>query len=148
MKFSECNMRQKKAWRNIKYAAIDLIFGLENGCTDNPVDSEAYRDYLKDLRNLEALKATVYHESITSIYDEGFVGFGAGAESYLKDIRFCGKEFLMKLVTKYCTKFQTEALSNLGVSIEDEGYTPSSTAGDYGPGNPWDAPGMSVRDFI
>jgi hypothetical protein len=27
-------------------------------------------------------------------------------------------------------------------------YTPSSTYGDYGPGNPWDAPGMSVKDFI
>ena len=31
---------------------------------------------------------------------------------------------------------------------EDMYYCPSSTAGDYGPGNPWDAPGMSVRDFI
>ena len=30
---------------------------------------------------------------------------------------------------------------------EDE-YRPSSTNGDYGPSNPWDAPGMSVRDFI
>lgn len=30
---------------------------------------------------------------------------------------------------------------------EDE-YTPSSTAGDYGPSNPWNAPGMSVSDFI
>lgn len=27
-------------------------------------------------------------------------------------------------------------------------YTPSSTAGDYSPSHPWDAPGMSVRDFI
>lgn len=26
-------------------------------------------------------------------------------------------------------------------------YT-SCTADDYGPGNPWDAPGMSIRDFI
>lgn len=26
-------------------------------------------------------------------------------------------------------------------------YT-SCTAGDYGPSNPWDAPGMSIRDFI
>ena len=26
-------------------------------------------------------------------------------------------------------------------------YT-SCTAGDYSPGNPWDAPGMSIRDFI
>lgn len=31
---------------------------------------------------------------------------------------------------------------------EDDEYVPSSTARDYGPSNPWDAPGMSVRDFI
>ena len=31
---------------------------------------------------------------------------------------------------------------------EKEHYTPSSTAGDYGPSNPWQAPGMSVRDFF
>lgn len=30
---------------------------------------------------------------------------------------------------------------------EDE-YTPSATAGDYSPGNPWNAPGMSPSDFI
>ena len=33
-------------------------------------------------------------------------------------------------------------------SYEDRYYTPSSTNGDYGPGNPWDAPGMSIHDFI
>ena len=27
-------------------------------------------------------------------------------------------------------------------------YAPSATAGDYSPSNPWDAPGMSIRDFI
>ena len=31
---------------------------------------------------------------------------------------------------------------------DDPYYTPSSTAGDSGPGNPWDAPGMSIRDFL
>lgn len=30
----------------------------------------------------------------------------------------------------------------------EEDYTPSSTNGDYSPSNPWDAPGMSVSDFI
>ena len=30
----------------------------------------------------------------------------------------------------------------------DDEYTPSSTRGDYSPSNPWDAPGMSIRDFI
>ena len=27
-------------------------------------------------------------------------------------------------------------------------YCPSATAGDYSPSSPWNAPGMSVRDFI
>lgn len=31
---------------------------------------------------------------------------------------------------------------------DDEHYIPSSSNGDYGPGNPWDAPGMSISDFI
>jgi hypothetical protein len=35
-----------------------------------------------------------------------------------------------------------------GFEEEDEEYTPSSTGGDYSPSNPWDAPGMSVSDFI
>ena len=30
----------------------------------------------------------------------------------------------------------------------DDHYTPSATAGDYSPNNPWDAPGMSIHDFI
>ena len=32
--------------------------------------------------------------------------------------------------------------------FDEEEYVPSSSRRDYGPGNPWDAPGMSVRDFI
>lgn len=35
-----------------------------------------------------------------------------------------------------------------GTPKRKEEYTPSATNGDYGPSNPWDAPGMSVRDFI
>lgn len=31
---------------------------------------------------------------------------------------------------------------------DEEEYTPSSTDGDYSPSNPWDAPGMSMSDFI
>lgn len=31
---------------------------------------------------------------------------------------------------------------------EEEYYSPSCTAGDYSPSNPWNAPGMSVADFI
>lgn len=31
---------------------------------------------------------------------------------------------------------------------DDEDYIPSATRGDYSPSNPWDAPGMSIKDFI
>lgn len=31
---------------------------------------------------------------------------------------------------------------------EEYEYVPSSSNGDYSPGNPWDAPGMSIKDFI
>ena len=30
----------------------------------------------------------------------------------------------------------------------DDEYCPSATAGDYSPSSPWNAPGMSIRDFI
>lgn len=30
----------------------------------------------------------------------------------------------------------------------NERYTPCATNRDYGPSNPWDAPGMSISDFI
>ena len=30
----------------------------------------------------------------------------------------------------------------------DDECTPPASAGDYSPGNPWDAPGMSIGDFI
>ena len=31
---------------------------------------------------------------------------------------------------------------------KDAFYISSSTAKDYSPSNPWDAPGMSIKDFI
>lgn len=45
-----------------------------------------------------------------------------------------------------CGKYEME--TNEDREEFDEYYTPSSTAGDYSPSNPWNAPGMSVRDFI
>lgn len=113
MTYAECNERQKKAWKNIKHAASDYIFGLLNGCFDNDEGSEAYQDYKAALDNLEGLIEAVYKEGTTSIYTSGGCSFGPGAESYLKDIRFCGKDFLMKVTTHYCKKYQREALEDL-----------------------------------
>ena len=35
-----------------------------------------------------------------------------------------------------------------GECVKRDGYVPSAENGDYGPSNPWDAPGMSIHDFI
>lgn len=49
---------------------------------------------------------------------------------------------------EYCKEENEFILTVLKDREEDELYTPSATHGDYSPSNPWDAPGMSVRDFI
>lgn len=113
MKYSECNSHQKKAWRNAKFAASDYIFGLMNGCLDSPKDGPEYKSYFAMLNDIDALITVVYTEAITAVYCDGSCSFGLSAEAYIKDIRFCGKGFLTKVVTLYCKKYQAEALSSL-----------------------------------
>lgn len=45
-----------------------------------------------------------------------------------------------------CRKFKEGTPDCL--ADKDRIYTPSATGGDYSPSSPWNAPGMSVRDFI
>lgn len=42
----------------------------------------------------------------------------------------------------------TDACENFEKSYDEDEYCPSATNGDYSPSNPWDASGMSIRDFI
>lgn len=42
---------------------------------------------------------------------------------------------------------ETEFEGSPEIIEEEQRYT-SCTARDYSPSNPWDAPGMSIRDFI
>ena len=44
-------------------------------------------------------------------------------------------------ITPACEKF-------VKAPVEEEEYVPSATNGDYSPSAPWNAPGMSMRDFI
>ena len=45
---------------------------------------------------------------------------------------------------KDCPKYKEGTPS----CLEDDEYCPSAINRDYSPSNPWDAPGMSIRDFI
>ena len=41
-----------------------------------------------------------------------------------------------------------EEYREMADSMDEAGVSTSSTSGDYGPSHPWDAPGMSIKDFI
>ena len=50
---------------------------------------------------------------------------------------------------RFCEELAEREAEMLYQELHDyEHYCPSVTAGDYSPGNPWDAPGMSIHDFI
>ena len=95
MKYAECNARQKKAYKNIYHACNWLLGGLENTMLDNPEGSEEYENAKATLANHDGLVAELYNMATTDVYDDGSCCFSQAAASYLKDIRFCGKEWLM-----------------------------------------------------
>lgn len=88
--------RQKKAINNIKYAANDLIGGLENTLLDYPEDREEYKRADTLLKDHSRLVEILYRMATTAVYDEGYCGFGNGHLRLICDINFCGKEWLME----------------------------------------------------
>lgn len=104
MKYSECNVRQKKAFKNILHASNWLLGGLENTMLDYPEDSAEYKSAKETLSDHDELVRQLYDMAITDVYDDGAVWFGANAQSFLKDVRFCGKDWLMERCEKRITK--------------------------------------------
>jgi len=97
MKLSECNARQKKAFINIRNAAFDYIGGLELTLMDNPEDTPEYKSAKAILDDHDRLVNDIYNMAINEIYYGDGCVFGSSA-AMLRDIRFCGKEWLMKRV--------------------------------------------------
>lgn len=98
MKLSECNAKQRKAYINIAHAANWIIGGLENVLLDNEPESNEYIDAKRQLDDHALLVDTIYDAALTEIYTDGACMFGNEVAKYLKDIRFCGKEWLMERV--------------------------------------------------
>ena len=104
MKVSEMNARQKKAFMNIKHAAHWYLGGLENTMLDFDEGTEEYKSAKATLADHDGLVTALYDMATTEIYGDGCCMCGKGAESYLKDIRFCGKAWLMERCEKRITK--------------------------------------------
>lgn len=81
-------------------------------------NSDDKNKFCKKFRKLfynrvQALIGVVYKEAISAVYGGDFISFNSQAKAYINDIKFCGKEFLMKLATQFCEQYQKEALADL-----------------------------------
>lgn len=45
-------------------------------------------------------------------------------------------------------EFDIDGVRSEDEEYDEDEYVPSAENGDYGPSNPWDAPGCSIHDFI
>lgn len=97
MKVSEMNGREKKAFYNVYHAAKWIIGGLEDTLNDFEEGTAEHESAKATLMNHDGLVKVLYGEATTSVYSVGGHFFGTGAERYLRDIRFCGKDFLMDI---------------------------------------------------
>jgi hypothetical protein len=82
-------------------------------------------------------KAELFDNAITWIWEHTE---NHGIEVYksaLKKVGYTKEEIVEELLS-----------CNFDDEYNADAYCPSSTNGDYSPSNPWDAPGMSIRDFI
>lgn len=109
----ELNLKQRKAFLNIKNCANDQ-WGYVNSWYDEK--SEDARQFMMDARGLFE---TIYTESLTNLYGEGSCSFGKECESYLKDIRFCGKSFLQTVALYYTAKLMEESVTEVDGTEED-----------------------------
>lgn len=110
---TDLNMKQKKAVKNIKYCANDQWQFVNSWYDEKCEDARSF------MMNPKELFKTIYNESLTNVYDEGFCGFGGGAESYLKDIRFCGKKFLNTVVFYFLAKLLEDSVPEVDGTEED-----------------------------
>ena len=69
-------------------------------------------------------------------------------ECFIVDPQGNWHDLMWALDADYIDEAIEEVSANLDDVINDIKYTPSASNGDYSPSNPWDAPGMSIKDFI
>lgn len=107
------NMKQKKAVKNIRYCADDK-WEYVNGWYD-----EKNEDWRAFMLNPESLFDSIYVDSLDNEYDEGYVAFSRAAHERIRDIRFCGKEFLERVTFFYLIELMQDAFDEVEGTEED-----------------------------
>ena len=95
------------------------------------------------LKNDEELYAAIDNGDLIFDYNNWW-------ECFIIDPQGNWHDLMWDLDASYLDEAIEEVKSGLDEMIAyiEEEYVPSAENGDYGPSNPWDAPGMSVKDFI
>ena len=90
------NGNQRIAVYQIRYAIYDIAGGYENSVTDGQIKET-------ELPSFTELRDEVYDGIMNNTYDEGSL------TTYpQKEIKFCGRDWLMKRVEKRLTKYMDE----------------------------------------
>lgn len=91
--FQDQSKRAYITYNDINY---DDLGGLENTLMDYPEDSDEYKSAYAFLHDHDRLVKRLYEDATTCVYDVGYCGFGPAHERLIRDIRFCGKDWLME----------------------------------------------------
>lgn len=92
------NSRQKEAYINIKWCANNELGGFENTLLDYSEEDEEYKYAWNFLHNREEIVKYIKECSQEAIYREGYTGWLAKGCDYLKHFRFCGNEWIDRVV--------------------------------------------------
>lgn len=123
----------------------------------NPHGLNAVRKYMKAHPHSGMEIHPVYLKASEDVLLKRLDKRGDSKEEVLRRLKTDRTDFMM-LSTEYFIPVDKLSVEEVADEIEkhfetgkfkpEEDYCPCSTYGDYGPSNPWDAPGMSIHDFI
>ena len=125
---------------------IEIVkeLAMENYCKGGDIIVECYEDYqIRDLIdsgiNTEEKLLDFFQKQfeIDEEYRKAANWYAYGTTDDEEIAEFLGKTASTEKVYEKFEPYHDE-----------KEYTPSATNGDYSPSNPWDAPGMSIKDFI
>lgn len=95
-RFNECDDRHKRAWVNLQNAMHYVVGGWENQLMDSDPKSIEYEVAQKALSDREWLIEEIYEAAITDVYSNDGAKFDN--TGILKDIRFCGADWMKRLL--------------------------------------------------
>lgn len=100
----EMDKKQMRAVRNIRHAINWHIGGLENTMIDSMEDSEDYITAEAQLANHDGLVKDIYWMATNEYYKAGGMMYGEQAKKMVREIRFCGKDWLMSKIDEMVRK--------------------------------------------